>query len=714
MLQSSFRYRPMLFLAIICFVAFVPVVALAAAGNPLLDRFATPHGVPPFNLIKNSDFVPAFQKAIEAHSAEIRAIADDPEPPTFANTIERYDAGGELLYQVRMIFYNLLATDTDDERQAIAQQVSPLLSAHNDDVLLNAKLFQRIKAVHDQSAQLLDLKSDQKKLLEDTYREFVRGGAALTADQQKELREVNQQLSLLGLKFGDNVLAETNDFRLVIDRQEDLAGLPKENVEAAADAAAKEAGMQGKWVFLLQSPSLYPFLQYSDRRELREKIWRAYMMRSNNGGEHDNNAVIAGIVQLRDKRAKLLGYHNHAEYVLEEQTAKTPDKVYAFLNKVWTAALPIAKQEAAELQAIADKEGGNFKLQPWDWRYYAEKLRKEKYDLNDELLRPYLALPSVRRGVFSVAHRLYGLTFKARPDLPRYNPTVEAYEVRDARGLVGIVYMDFYSRTSKRGGAWEESLRRGRYVGSKRVVPVAVTVFNFPSPAAGHPALLSFEEATTMFHEFGHALHHILSDVRYATQSGTAVPNDFVEMPSQIMENWAMEPAVLKTYAVHYKTGKPMPDALIAKIQNSRMFNQGFDTVEYLAASLLDMDYHTAPVEKLDPQAFEAASMQKIGLIPEILPRYRSTYFQHIFSGDGEYSAGYYSYAWSEILDADAFEAFKEKGLFDQKTAKAFRDNILSRGGSEDAMELYKRFRGSEPKIEPYLKRHGLLQQVSQ
>ena len=504
------------------------------------------------------------------------------------------------------------------------------------------------------------------------------------------------------------MLKETNRFELVIDNQEDLDGLPDDIIQAAAETAA-ERGHEGKWVFTIQKPSLIPFLQYSTRRELREKMFKAYAEQGNHGDELDNKTILSKMAALRVKRANLLGYNTHADYVLEENMAKNPRAVYALLHQLWRPALARAKAEAYDLQKMVEKDGFDFNLQPWDWWYYAEKVKKAKYDLDENELRPYFQLENVRNGAFDVATKLFGITFTERKDIPVYHPDVKAFEVQESDGShIGILYVDYFTRASKRGGAWMNEYRGQKKVGGGEIAPIIVNVCNFANPTADKPSLLSLDNVETLFHEFGHALHGLLSDVTYPSLAGTSVPRDFVELPSQIMENWALHPEVMKTYARHYETDEPMPDELIAKIQKSTLFNQGFATVEYLAASFLDMDWHTLDkATELDAAAFEDQSLAAIGLIPEIISRYKSPYFRHIFAGG--YSAGYYSYIWAEVLDADAFRAFEENGLYDRKTAQAFRDHILSRGGTGDPMQMYVRFRGAEPKIDPLLKKRGLL-----
>ncbi|NEU68162.1 M3 family metallopeptidase [Spirosoma agri] len=719
------NYRHSLFALTLVMTAFspdtdTPRVATANvapyASNPFFSTYNTPFGVPPFDLIKPEHFEPAIDEGIRQQTAEIATITKQTVAPTFANTIEAVEASGDLLRRVNTVLGNLNGANTNDQLQKIAQTVAPKLAKHSDDIMLNPVLFSRVKAVYE-GRNKLKLAGDQQRLLEKMYKNFVRNGAALTTDKQDRLRQINGELSVLTLKFGQNLLAENNAYALVIDKPEDLSGLPASVVAAAADDAKKRK-LDGKWVFTLQNPSIMPFLQYADNRKLREQIFRAYLERANHNDEHDNKSIMANMVALRAEKAQLLGYDNHAAYVLEESMAQTPEKVAQLLNQLWTATVPVAKQEAADLQAMMDKEnkanpGQSEKLASWDWRYYAEKLRKEKYALDEQELRPYFSLESVREGIFTLTNRLYGLRFERRTDVPVYHEEATAYEVKEADGRhIGLIYMDFYPRASKRGGAWMTSYRRQEVENGKQITPVVSIVCNFSKPSGNAPALLTLNETSTFFHEFGHALHGLLSNVHYGSQSGTSVPRDFVELPSQIMENWAVEPEMLKLFAKHYQTGAVIPDALVDKIKRSQLFNQGFETSEYLAASLLDMAYHTlkpgqAPSDVL---AFEKQAMDKIGLIDQIPPRYRSTYFQHIFSGG--YSAGYYSYIWSAVLDADAFEVFKQKGLFDPKSAQSFRKNILERGGTDDPMMLYRKFRGAEPDIKPLLRRRGLLKNV--
>ncbi len=676
--------------------------------NPFFSAWTAPFETPPFDRIKEAHYLPAFKEGMAQQLKEIDVIISTAEPPSFANTVDALDRSGAFLTKVNNVFSNLTAANTNDELQKIQKEVAPLRAKHRDDIGLNPKLFLRIKAVYEQKAKL-SLMPEQDRLLEKTYKDFVRGGANLDDAKKAEFRKINEELAVLTQKFSENVLKEDNNFRLVIEKQEDLTGLPQSVITAAAEAA-KAKGLEGKWVFTLHKPSLIPFLQYSAKRDFREKIFKAFINRGNNNNEYDNKAVLTKIASLRVKRANLLGYKTHADFVLEENMAKNPEGVTKLLNQLWTPALKMSKQEAKELQNLIGQEGQNFKLEPWDWWYYAEKLKKAKYELDDEILRPYFKLENVRDGAFAVAGKLFGIQFVERTDIPKYHPDVKVFEVKEADGThIGILYTDYFPRSSKRGGAWSNTFRDQHVRDGKNITALVSNNGNFSMPAGDRPSLLTFEEATTLFHEFGHALHDLLSKCTYESITGTNVPRDFVELPSQIMENWASDPEVIKTYAKHYQTGQPIPQELVDKIKKSDLFNQGFATVEYLAASFLDMDWHTlADATEQDALPFEDASMKKIGLIPEIVVRYRSPYFSHIFSGG--YSAGYYSYIWSEVLDADAFQAFKETSLFDQKTAQSFRDNILAKGYTDDPMTLYKRFRGREPKVEPLLKRRGFIQ----
>jgi peptidyl-dipeptidase Dcp len=677
------------------------------AMNPFFKEFDTPFGVPPFELIKIDHYKPAFEEGFKQHKAEIETIIAHSEKATFENTIVALDRAGQLLNRVSNVFFNITSANTNDTLDKIETEIAPLFSKHNDDIYMNSKLFERVNAVWEQKDQL-GLNEEQNKLLEKNYKAFVRNGAKLNNADKTKLSEINQEISVLTLKFGQNTLAEVNEYKLVVEDKNQLKGLPEELIYAAAEDA-KAAGIEGKWVFTLQNPSVMPFLQYAENRELREKIWTALKNKGNNNDKNDNKEIINKLANLRMQKAALLGYQTYAHYVHEEQMSKKPENVYKLLNDLWTPALEVAKAEAKELQEMMNKEGIKGKLQAYDWRYYAEKVRKQKYDLDEQELKPYFSLNAVRDGIFTVCKNLYGITFKELTNLPKYHEEVSIYQVLEKDGShIGVLYMDFHPRPSKRGGAWMTSYSDQKMVNGKRVAPVISIVCNFSKPTAEAPALLTFDEVETYFHEFGHALHGLLSNVNYNQLAGTNVPTDFVELPSQIMENWAAEPAVLKMFAKHYKTGEVIPDALIEKMQKSGKYGQGFATTEYLAASLLDLEYHTIKEElTINANEFEKSSMSKLGLMDEIIPRYRSTYFNHIFAGG--YSAGYYSYIWSGVLDTDAFEAFKETALFDPKTAEAFRKNVLEKGGSADPMELYKRFRGKEPSIEPLLRKRGLI-----
>ena len=676
-------------------------------NNPFFSEWKTPFQVPPFNEIKNEHYLPAFEEGIKQKESDILKITGNKGIPTFKNTIEALEKSGQLLTKVQRVFDNLTAANGDDEMQSIAKTVAPLLSKIKDDIYLNPKLFARIKYLYDKRKEL-GLTTEQNKVLDNYYSDFVRGGANLNNAGQEALRKINEELSVLSVKFNENILKETNAVGLVIDKQEDLAGLPENVIQAAAETA-KSKGLNGKWAFTLQRTSWTPFLQYSEKRNLREILFKGYLSRGNSNNEFDTKKILSRMVILRVKKAQLLGYKTHADFVLERNMAKTPQAVYQLLNDLWKPAQKRASMEAEDMQKIINREGKDFKLAPWDWWYYAEKVQKEKYELDEEMLRPYFKLENVRDGAFAVANKLYGLQFVERKDIPVYQPDVQAFEVKEANGKhIGILYTDYFTRDSKKSGAWMDEFRTQSNLDGHFITPLVYNCGNFSKPVGDKPALLSLDEVTTLFHEFGHALHGLLSHSTYPSVCGTNVSTDFVELFSQFMENWATEPEILKMYAKHYKTGEPVPQQLIDKIENSGLFNQGFETVEYLAASFLDMDWHTiTDTTGRDVTEFEKASLTKIGLIPQIESRYQSTNFLHIFSGDG-YSSGYYSYIWSAVLDADAFQAFKETGLFNKATAASFRKNLLSKGGSDDPMKLYKKFRGREPKVDALLKKRGL------
>ncbi|MCX2452989.1 M3 family metallopeptidase [Pedobacter sp. PLR] len=680
---------------------------MGQSTNPFMETYNTPHGVPPFNKITNAHYVPAFQEGMKQQQQAVAAIYKQRSVPTFVNTVVALEESGKLLSKVSTVFFNLSSANTSPELEKIAQQMAPELSKHSDDIYLNSELFKRVKTVYDKRASL-KLSAEQQRLLEKTYKSFVRSGANLNEAQQQQMRAINKEFSLLTLNFGQHLLAEVNAYELIIDNQADLAGLP-ESVKAVAAASAKQAGKEGKWRFTLHTPSVTPFLQYSENRALREKMYNAYINRANHDDENDNKKIISRIVALRAEKAALLGYNSHADFVLEESMAKSPKEAYDLLNGLWDAALPVAKQEAVEMQKVMDKEGRNEKLEAWDWAHYADKVRKERYNYDAEALRPYFQIDNVRDGFFKVVNKLYGITFTLLPEVPVYHKDVSAYQVKEADGThVGVIYMDFFTRSSKRGGAWMTSYATQSYENGKRVAPVVSIVCNFSGPNGDEPALFTADEVTTYYHEMGHALHGLLSNVQYRSLAGTSVPRDFVELPSQVMEHFAFEPEVLQFYAKHYKTGAVVPQELIDRMKNASKFNQGFETVEYLAASLLDMGFHTVPAGKdVNATEFESSEMNKYGLIKQIAPRYRSTYFQHIFASG--YSAGYYSYIWSAVLDSDAFAAFKESGnIFNPEVARSFRKNVLEKGGTVEPMDLYKAFRGQEPNMKYLLKDRGL------
>ena len=693
--------------------------------NPLLDQPDTPYGVPAFDQVKIEHYLPAFEAAIAENKAEIDAIVNNEAEPTFENTIVALDRAGLLLDRVQGVFFNVLEADGNDEMNAIAEKVSPMLSELSDGIILNDRLFARVKFVYDQRDQL-GLNPEQMRLVTETYKAFADNGANLPEDKKERLKEVNQELALLSLKFGNNVVAETNsdDFKRFIADESLLAGLP-ESAKAAAAEEAAAAGHPGEWLFTPKRTSFTPALQYCENRDLRKQLLMDYTTRANRDNDNDNKAVIIREMELRIERAKLFGYDNPADYILADCMAKNHQTVDAFLASVWAPSLEAAKREAAELQKLLDEdiaegnitpslsgEGrGEASLQPWDWWYYAEKLRKAKYALDEEELKPYFELSNVRKGAFGVATKLYGLQFEKLEDMPVYNPEVEVFKVTEADGsLVGILYTDYFPRAGKRPGAWMNNILP-QYIDAegKDHRPVIINVGNFNKPTAGNPSLLSMDDVETLFHEFGHALHGLLSKAHYKSLSGTNTPRDFVELPSQFMENYAYEPEVLKTYAFHYQTGEVIPDELIAKINAAGKFNQGFVTTELLSASILDMDFHElTTAEGLDVNAFEKASLEKMGMIPEIIVRYRPTFYNHIFTTG--YEAGYYSYTWAAVLDADAFAAFKETGnLFEPGTAARFR-HLLEQGGTRDAQELYLEFRGKEADPANLLRRKGFIE----
>ena len=673
------------------------------AANPFLTEYQTPFKVVPFDQIKTEHYMPAFEAGMKEQLAEIDAIVNNTEEPTFQNTILPYDKSGEILDRVSNVFFNLNECLTNDEMIGIAEEVLPLLSKHGDAIAMNPKLFERIDYVY-QHRNEAGLDDQQIRVVEKYHEDFVRQGAALDAEKQAELSQINEQLSTLSLQFGNNLLKENSNFKLVIEDKKDLAGLPQSSIEAAAQQAKTE-GMEGKWVFTLSKPSLIPFLQYAENRELRKQMYLAYYNRGDNGNEFDNKDIIKEMLRLKQQKVQLLGYDCPANYILSVNMAHDAATVDQFLIDIFNPAQELAKKELAEMQAIADQEGAGFKLEGWDWWYYAEKLRLAKYAFDENQIKPYLTVDNVRDGMFMAANKLYGVTFTRNNTLPVYYPGVETYEVKEANGdFLGILYLDYYPRDSKSGGAWCTEFRvAGHDINGNKVYPLVSLVMNFTPPTDSVPALLNWDETETMWHEFGHSLHAFFSDGLYSRTCG-AVPHDFVELPSQIMENWVAEPEVIRMYAKHYQTGEVMPDSLIEKIENSALFNQGFNTTELIAASILDMKFHElTDVEGLDVDAFEKQQMDAIHL----MPRYRSTNFSHIFSGG--YSAGYYGYTWAEVLDKDAFNYFKSSGnLFNPEIAAAFRQHCLQDGGNDEGMVQYRKFRGQDPDNEPYLKARGL------
>ena len=649
--------------------------------NPFFSEWNTPYEIPDFQRIKTEHYMPAFREGMKQQKECIDSIVGNSEEPTFGNTVIPYEYSGQLLQEVSAVFFNLSECENSPEMEAIAEEVTPLLSAHEDDIALNQKLFARIKAVYDQRENL-DLNPEQLRLLEETYKGFVRGGANVPEEQQARFRELNEQIASLTLRFAQNVLKATNAYKKALPNGDTVT---------------------------LDIPTWEPFMQTCPDRKLREEVWHAYADRCRDG-EFDNTKIIDTLVNLRLERANILGFPTHADYVLDDCLAKTPANVYSCLMDIWEPALKVAKQERDLYQKMLEQDEPGAKLQPWDWRYYAEKYRAEKYAIDDAEVRPYFSLDSVREGAFMVANKLYGLTFKERTDLPTYDKEARCFEVRQGDSTVGILYMDFHPRASKRSGAWMTEFRgqhRDRKTG-ENVMPIIQVVCNFTKPTADKPSLLNFDESETLFHEFGHALHGLLSKCTYPSLAGTNVPRDFVELPSQVMENWCRHPQVMKMYARHYQTGEVIPDALIKKIAAAQTYGQGFMTTELLAASLLDMDYYSIKEKQhIDPIAFEDEHMAKIGLIPEIISRYRSPYFQHIFTTG--YDAGYYSYTWTAILDADAFEAFAESGdLFNPELARKFR-HLLESGNTVEPMDLYRAFRGKDPSPKALLKRKGML-----
>lgn len=691
----------------IILVSFVLSTIMACTNqNPLLTEQNTPYGVPAFDKVKIEHYMPAFEKAIAENKAEIEAIVNNPEAPTFANTIEALDRSGELLDKVVGVFFNVLEADGNDEMNKIAEEVTPLLSELSDGIILNDALFQRVKAVYEQR-ETLGLNDEQMRLLTETFKSFANNGANLPEDKKTRLKEINQELGLLSLQFGNNVVAETNAYQLFITDEAELKGLP-ESAKAAAKEEAVAAGRPEAWLFTPKRTSFTPVLQYCENRELRKELLMAYTTRGNHDNENDNKDIIVKTMQLRVEKAQLFGYTNPADYILADCMAKDAKTVDAFLESVWEPSLKAAKREAKELQKLLSQDLPGEKLQPWDWWFYTEKLREAKYDLNEEELKPYFELNNVRNGAFQLAHELFGINFEKMEGMPVYNPEVEVFKVTYADGsLVGILYTDYFPRAGKRPGAWMNNICN-QYVDANGVDhrPVIINVGNFNKPTQGNPSLLSMDDVETLFHEFGHALHGLLSKATYKSLAGTNTPRDFVELPSQFMENYCYHPQIMKTYAFHYQTGEVMPDELIEKINRASTFNEGFVMTELLSASILDMDYHKmTTTEAFDVNAFEEASMKNMQMIPEIITRYRSTFYNHIFTTG--YAAGYYSYTWSAVLDADAFAAFVETGdILNPEVAKRYL-HLLEQGGTRDAQELYLEFRGKPADPKHLLEKKG-------
>ena len=670
--------------------------------NPFLTEFDTPHGVPPFDALKVEYYKPAFTAGFDEQNKRIEAIINSSEEPTFDNVIAALDNSSPILDRVSGVFFNLTSAETNDDLKAIASEVLPLLTENSDNIYLNEGLFKKVDYVYQNKAKY-NLTTEQTRLLDKTYNGFLRSGAKLNPTQKERLKAINIQLSSLGLQFGNNILNEDNTYKLFITKEQ-TAGLPSSFVESAAEDAKKE-GKEGMYMVTLHNSSRLPFLQYADNRELRKELFTAYINRGNNDNDNNNKEIISEVVKLRLEKAKLLGFDSYANFVLDQNMAKDSKTVMDFLNNLWGYALPNAKKEAKELQALMDKEGKKEKLEGWDWWYYTNKLREVKYNLSEDELKPYFKLENVREGAFMVANKLYGITFTKLNNIPTYHPDVEVFEVKDEAGKhVGIFYVDYYPRPGKRSGAWMSTYRDQK----GEIRPLVCNVGSFTKPTAQTPSLLTLDEVRTLFHELGHGLHGLLTECNYAGVSGTSVARDFVELPSQLNEHWAVEPEVLKMYAKHYQTGEVISDDLIKKIQLQSTFNEGFRTTELLAAALLDMELHnlTTMPSNFDVMEFENSKMEKLGLISQIPPRYRSTYFNHIIGG---YAAGYYSYLWANVLDSDAFEAFKENGIFDKATADKFKNNVLKKGNSEAPMSLYVKFRGAEPQLEPMLKDRGLI-----
>lgn len=675
--------------------------------NPFLEEYTTEYQIPPFDKIKAEHYIPAFEKGIEEARAEIKAIVNNPEEPTFDNTILALDNSGKLLGKVSYVFGALSECLNDSAMEKIAEVAYPMLSAYSDEVSMNDSLFIRVKALYDKKDSL-GLNTAQLRLLEKNYKSFVRNGALLSPEQKDSLKEINQQLATLNLNFSTNILKETNKWELVVDNEADLSGLPASSIAVAAEEA-EARGMKGKWVFTLHAPSRLPLLTYADKRELREKMYKGYTSLASNDNEFNNDANINAILKLRTQKARLLGFNSFADYQLDNVMAKTVAAAEDLLMKIWKPAIAKVKEEVADMQAYANKHGEKITIEPWDYYYYAEKVKKEKYNFSEDDVRPYFHVDSVRKGIFTLANKLYGITFTEMPDAPKYHPDVKVYDVKDAQGNHVAVFMtDYFPRDSKRQGAWMSEFKGESNVNGVSERPIIYNVGNFTKPTAETPSLLTIDEVETMFHEFGHGLHGMLTTATYSGQSGTNVDRDFVELPSQINEHWAFEPELLKEYAHHYVTGEVIPDALVQKLVETGKFNQGFATTELAGAALLDIAWHKMALDKdVDVMAFEKSVADNLKMPREVQFRYRSPYFKHIFGSD-QYASGYYTYLWAEVLDADGYELFKERGIFDPATAKSYLENILQPGDSEDPMTLFIRFRGQAPTVDALLENRGL------
>tara|TARA_B100000953_G_scaffold299459_1_gene299420 strand:+ start:2379 stop:4472 length:2094 start_codon:yes stop_codon:yes gene_type:complete len=690
------------------FIAFIVILNSCSEinyMNPFLEEYNTPYQIPPFEKIKNTHYLPAFTQGMKEQLEEINLIVQNKESPSFENTIVEMERIGKTLDKVSSVFFNLNSSNTNDEMDSIAREIRPKLSAHRDAIFLNKKLFNRVMKVYEERNNL-NLTTEQKRLVEETYKYFIRSGAQLNPDEMEKLTEINQELSSLTVQFDQNLLKETNEgFQLVIEEEKQLDGLPQDFIDQAAKLAESE-GFSGKWLFKPTRVSMYPFLTYSTQRDLREKLYKSYIKRGDNDNERDNKDIAIKMSDLRRLRANLLGFETHADFVLDNTMAKNTHRVKNLLDQVWKPGLNRAKKEAQEMQELIQGEGSNFNLEAWDWWYYSEKIRQLKYDFSEEEIKPYFEESKVLQGAFDVATKLFDITFHERFDLPKYRENIRTFEVKTTNNeVIGIFYTDYTIRSNKGGGAWMNTFRsQSKFDGVQ--IPLVMNTCNFPPPNEEGVILLSFEQVTTLFHEFGHALHGLLSDATYPSLSGTSVTRDYVEFPSQMMENWAREPEVIAEYAKHYRTGLSIPSDLLNKISKASKFNQGFATTEYVAASYLDMAWQTQKEKVEDANEFEEKTLKEIGLIKEITSRYRSTYFAHIFAGG--YSMGYYSYLWTEVLEADAFQPFKEKGIFDKETANKLKKYVYSAGNTDDLMKQYVRYRGSEPKIEALLKKRGL------